>query len=296
MSSNEQRSSTFGAKVMHQIANVRWVVRGVKVYALVGKSGTGKSFRAKLIAEHHGIDIIIDDGLLILHNKILAGKSAKNERYSLNAVKVAIFDDPAHRQEAITALEQTKFKKILVIGTSLRMVTKIAERINLPEIDKVIRIEEIATAEEIAVARRNRSEGKHVIPVPIIEIQQRLPHLIYDRISLFFKGRAGFFGEKRDKEVEKTVVRPQFQDGKRAISQMVLHCLQELDASIKPEKIKIRRVAGDHFIVKLTVATPYKTQMSDTLFRLQEFITRGIERYTGVVLKEVHVVVAKIIK
>ena len=49
----------------------------IKVYALVGESGTGKSFRAKLVAQKHGIDMIIDDGLLIRDNRILAGHSAK---------------------------------------------------------------------------------------------------------------------------------------------------------------------------------------------------------------------------
>ena len=39
-----------------------YALRGVRVFALVGGSGTGKSFRAKLVAEKHGIDIIVDDG------------------------------------------------------------------------------------------------------------------------------------------------------------------------------------------------------------------------------------------
>ena len=42
------------------------------VYALVGESGTGKSFRSKLLAEKYGIDSIIDDGLLIQNDKICA--------------------------------------------------------------------------------------------------------------------------------------------------------------------------------------------------------------------------------
>ena len=51
----------------------------VRVYALVGDSGTGKSFRARLVAEKYDIDLIIDDGLLIRDSQILAGKSAKRE-------------------------------------------------------------------------------------------------------------------------------------------------------------------------------------------------------------------------
>ncbi|WDI34494.1 ATP-binding cassette domain-containing protein [Entomospira nematocerorum] len=304
MSSEGRKSESLGVKVIHQISNIRWMLKGVKVYALVGKSGTGKSFRAKLIAERHSIDIIVDDGLIIYHNKILAGKSAKNEKYSINAVRVAIFDEASHRQEAISALEHVKFKRILLLGTSDRMVEKIADRLNLPEIFKTLRIEDISTPEEIALAKKNRSEGKHVIPVPVVEIQQRLPHLIYDRISLFFKSPSGWFGKNARKEVEKTVVRPQFQDGKRgaitiseaAISQMVLHCVQEFDRTIHPEKVKIRRVHGDQFIVRLTISTPYKAQMSETLYALQAFIVRGIEKYTGIMLKEVHISIGKIIR
>ena len=40
----------------------------IKVFALIGESGTGKSFRAKLVAQKYGIDYIIDDGLLIREN------------------------------------------------------------------------------------------------------------------------------------------------------------------------------------------------------------------------------------
>ena len=51
----------------------------VQVYALVGESGTGKSFRSKLLAEEYGIHAIIDDGLLIQDDKIVAGRSAKRK-------------------------------------------------------------------------------------------------------------------------------------------------------------------------------------------------------------------------
>ena len=47
------------------LRGVLWLIRGIRVYALVGESGTGKSFRAKLVAQKYGIDMIIDDGLLI---------------------------------------------------------------------------------------------------------------------------------------------------------------------------------------------------------------------------------------
>ena len=42
----------------------------IKVYAFVGPSGTGKSYRAQMVASEKGIHFIIDDGLLIKDNKI----------------------------------------------------------------------------------------------------------------------------------------------------------------------------------------------------------------------------------
>ena len=62
------------------ISNLIQTKKTCSVFALVGESGTGKSFRAKLLAEKYGITAIIDDGLLIQNDKILGGHSAKREK------------------------------------------------------------------------------------------------------------------------------------------------------------------------------------------------------------------------
>ena len=144
---------------------------GIYVYALVGESGTGKSFRAKLIAEKNGIDAIIDDGLLIKDDKILAGKTAKHEKTYMGAVRIALFDDKKHRDDVAKTLKKAKIKKLLIIGTSEKMVGKITSRLQIPAPSKIIKIEDIANREEIEKAIRSRQiEGKHVIPVPSIEV------------------------------------------------------------------------------------------------------------------------------
>ena len=91
---------------MNLINDIFWWMKGVTVYALVGESGTGKSFRAKLLAEKYSIDIIIDDGLLIQNDKIIAGHSAKKEKTYMGAVRVALFDDKPHRDEIAKALQK----------------------------------------------------------------------------------------------------------------------------------------------------------------------------------------------
>ncbi len=51
----------------------------MEVVAFVGSSGTGKSHRALVVAHENNIECIIDDGILIHDNKIVAGFSAKKE-------------------------------------------------------------------------------------------------------------------------------------------------------------------------------------------------------------------------
>ena len=59
----------------------------MKVYALVGRSGTGKSHHSMWVARENNIDYIIDDGLLVSDNKIIAGKSAKREPTKVASVQ-----------------------------------------------------------------------------------------------------------------------------------------------------------------------------------------------------------------
>ena len=119
--------------------------KGTTVFAFYGPSGTGKSFRAKLVAQQYGIKTIIDDGLLIHADDILAGKSAKLEKNYMGAVRTALFDDKGHRDSVARAIQKNKIKKILILGTSEKMVDKIAVRLQLPLPEKYIKIEEIAT-------------------------------------------------------------------------------------------------------------------------------------------------------
>ena len=59
----------------------------IEVYAFVGPSGTGKSYRAQMVAGEKGIDYIIDDGLLIKGNEVIAGESAKKAPTKIETVK-----------------------------------------------------------------------------------------------------------------------------------------------------------------------------------------------------------------
>jgi len=267
------------------------------VFALVGESGTGKSFRAKLVAQKFGIELIIDDGLLIQGDAIIAGKSAKREKLYMSAVKTALFHEKGHRDEVARALHHARFKKILVIGTSEKMTKKIAERLQLPYPSKVIRIEDIATREEIEKAVQSRKvEGKHVIPVPAIEIKRSYPQIFYDSIRVFFQRNLGATGITPPKLYEKSVVRPEFSKRGRvaisesALSQMVIHCIAEFDDSVRIQKITVKSDSQGYRLT-IIIEVPFGTQLSGNIHNLQQYIIDNIERFTGILIEEVNLVI-----
>jgi galactitol-specific phosphotransferase system IIB component len=279
-----------------------FALKRIKVYALIGDSGTGKSFRAKLVAKKFGIEHIIDDGLLIKEIRILAGHSAKKEKTFLAAVKVALFDEKAHRDEIARKLQSEKIKKILVLGTSEKMINKIAARLQMPPPRKLIKIEDIASQEEIEKAIRTRHiEGKHVIPVPSIEIKRSYPNIFYDAIRIFNKGRNPAGIGPTSSFHEKSVVRPVYsKKGKviiseAALSQMVIHCVDEYNQNIRIKKIIVRdNEMGYSFAI--TIDVPYGIQLGGNIHELQQYIIDNIERYTGILIEEVNIIIDKIVQ
>ncbi|MGA2612867.1 MAG: hypothetical protein ABSG38_05380 [Spirochaetia bacterium] len=193
-----------------------WFARKPRTFALVGKSGTGKSFKARAVARRFRIDLIIDDGLLIRDQKIIAGRSAKREKGILSAIKTAVFANQDQISEARKAISEQSYSRILVICTSLKMLQRIVSTLGLPPIQRVIRIEEVSTREEISRSLRIRAEqGKHIIPVPAVEIKRSYPHIFFESVKILLKGKKGL--RKSEAEiVEKTVVRPEYGIGSRS--------------------------------------------------------------------------------
>ena len=154
----------------------------MEVYALIGASGTGKSHNANLVLEEYGIEMMIDDGLLIKDGKKMAGTSAKAEETTVAAVKRAIFHDPMHAAEVRERIAHLQPKKILILGTSEKMIDKITAALNLPPVKNKIFIQDIVTPEQIELAQSMRREGKHVIPLPSIEVKKDMPNYWIDSI------------------------------------------------------------------------------------------------------------------
>ena len=270
-----------------------------KIFALIGQSGTGKSFRAKLVAQKYGIEFIIDDGLLIRDNRILAGHSAKKEKTFMAAVKVALFDEKSHRDEVARKLQTEKIKRLLILGTSEKMVDKIAARLQLPPPSKIIKIEDISTQDEIEKAiRTRRIEGKHVIPVPSIEVKRSYPNIFFDAIKIFKRRPPARIGPV-PKMHEKSVVRPEYSKrgkviiSEAALSQMVIHCVDEFNQDIRIKKILVRDNEMGYRLV-ITIDVPFGIQLGGNIHELQQYIIDNIERYTSILIEEVNIIIDKV--
>ena len=167
-------------------------IENTKVYAFVGPSGTGKSYRAQMVANENGISYIIDDGLLIKENNVIAGTSAKKAPTKIETVKRAIFVNEQEKQEMKKAIKKYKPEAILILGTSDGMVEKIAENLGLQKPAKTIYINEVATETEMQTAKTIRkTEGKHVIPVPTFEIKKDFSGYILDPLQIFNQREKG---------------------------------------------------------------------------------------------------------
>lgn len=195
----------------------------MQVYAFVGKTGTGKSYRAQMVAQKYQIQYIIDDAILIKDNKVIEGKSAKTEATKIASVKAAIFFDEVKRNLMIKKIQNESPEKILIIGTSDDMVDLIAKNLKLGDIYKRIYIEDVATKEEIELARKSRFiDGKHVVPVPTFEIREQFSGYFLDPLKIF-----NIFSKTEKPETsEKTIIRPTYSYlGKYIIDEKVINSI-----------------------------------------------------------------------
>ena len=87
----------------------------MKVYTLVGKSGTGKSYQALTLCKDLNIESIIDDGLFIYHSQVIAGMSAKRQNTTIGAIKTALFRLDKHRAAVLSAIKRVKPGSILIM-------------------------------------------------------------------------------------------------------------------------------------------------------------------------------------
>ena len=269
-----------------------WSFNSIKVYAFVGPSGTGKSYRAQYVAGENNISYIIDDGLFIKDNEVIAGNSAKKAVTKIETVKHALFQTPEEKKEIKTAIRKYKPNAIMILGTSDNMVYKIAENLGLPKISKIIYIDEIATEEEMETAKRIRiTEGKHVIPVPTFEIKKDFSGYILDPLQIFKSKGLG----KAPYVSEKSIIRPTFSYmGNFTISDQVFRQIAEYLAEKTPaiHKIAKMRITKNEEgpDIYMEVIVMYGYNILDSLTEFKDKCKKEIEQLTAMNVNHIEIV------
>lgn len=268
----------------------------MKVYAFVGPSGTGKSYRAQMVAGENNIHFIIDDGLLINDNEVIAGNSAKKAATKIETVKKALFLDEKQSEEIQNALKKYNAESILILGTSDGMVEKIAGNLKLPKISKTIYITDVATEEEIETARRTRvTEGKHVIPVPTFEIKKDFSGYLLDPLQIFKSSGKG----QKPYIAEKSIIRPTFSYmGNFTISDNVFKQIVEYLANNMDDikRVLKTRVTNSDVgaVIYMEVEVVYGCNLVETLKEFKYKATKEIENLTSMNVAEIEVVAKSI--
>ena len=258
----------------------------MKVYAFVGPSGTGKSYRAQMVANERGINYIIDDGLLISGNEVLAGISAKKAPTKIETVRNALFQNEDRKKEIQTVIKKKKPESILILGTSDEMVSRIASNLGFPPVSETIYITDVATEEEMATARNVRvTQGKHVIPVPTFAIKKDFSGYLLDPLQIFKstgKGNVPYVSEK-------SIIRPTFSYmGNFKISdtvfKQIIDCVADKTKGVnKIYRTIVKKHEGfnDGIYIYIEVIIEFGYNINETMLLLKKKIIREIENLTA---------------
>ena len=275
----------------------------MEVIAFVGSSGTGKSHRALVLAHENKIECIIDDGILIHDNKIVAGFSAKKESSRLKAVRRAIFQDEVQVKSVREQLDKINPNKLMIIGTSDNMVKKITKALGLQNPDRYIRIEDVATPKEIERAQHARlKEGKHIIPVPTMELKPHFRGYLIDPIKTMWrrtlkKQDQDTLGQIGSEGFERSVVRPAFSYYGRltfdddVIIKLIRNGLKKVAGVDESSDISFKK--GDKgqngLVVDMAVVIEHGYPVKTLMQQVQKSVRNEIEYITGMSIERMSI-------
>ncbi len=268
------------------------------IISFTGKSGTGKSYQAMKICRDHNIDAIIDDGLLIYHNRVVAGRSAKRCESKAEAMRTALFNYDDHKRDVKLKLSLLNPNKLMIIGTSDRMVDWITRELDLPSANKRLYINDFTTEKEREIASISRNKfGEHVIPVPMVQIKKYFPGYFMHPIRILRNFALHGKGEELE---EPTVVRPQFSYfGKYEISEKVIEDIIKITANRFNNRIQIsdyyHSPVGSGLLLVVKVKIKLVEGIIDRCSELQWRIKRVIEEMTAFELININIEISEII-
>ncbi len=268
----------------------------MKTYAFVGPSGTGKSYRAQMVANQKNIKFIIDDGLLISGNEVIAGISAKKAPTKIETVRNALFQSEEKQKEIQKAIKKYKPDSILILGTSDEMVRRIAENLKFEPISETIYISDVATEEEMEMARNIRvTQGKHVIPVPTFAIKKDFSGYLLDPLQIFKstgKGNAPYISEK-------SIIRPtfsylgNFKISDTVFKQIIDYVAEKIEGVYKISRTIVKKHEGfdDGIYIYIEVIIEFGYNINETMTTLRSNIIKEIEKLTAMNVLNMEIVV-----
>lgn len=265
----------------------------MEVFALSGPSGTGKSTSALFFAHQKNIPAIIDDGLLIYKGQKVAGTSAKYEKNYITAVKRATFFYKDHTREVRDSLQELSINKLLIVGTSVKMVNLIASKLDLDPINHYVDIEKIRSSNEIKMALFVRkTQGKHVIPIPYVQVEQNVFRKLISKGIKIFSSQKEVIGET-------TIVQPNFQTGSIFISPEVLKKIVSTACELIPEidscgHIKIDLENIPHVTLHLSITVDNERDIVEVGKHIQGKIHRDFLQYLNIELYSVDINLTKL--
>jgi len=266
------------------------VLETIRTFAFVGAAGTGKSQRAQFVADYIDADYIIDDGLVIRRTAIVCGKSAKAERNQIRAIRRALFEYDDHRASVVLFFKSAAPCSVMVIATSEDMANRIINKLGLPDPGRIIRIEEVATPEEIARARKERSgKGQHVIPVSHVLVRKNFAGKMVGRLRVLWRSKSPYDGEK-------TIVRPPFSFygevhiEPEAIEQLTSHIASKVPQVLQGPIAKVYSNAADSLSIEIDLkVTPGAKSIVTVAETVRSRVAKSVGYFCGLSVYNVNV-------
>jgi uncharacterized alkaline shock family protein YloU len=179
------------------------------------------------------------------------------------------------------------------------MIRRMTQNLGLDPPKRFIPIEEFASPRQMRKALRiRRSEGKHVIPAPTLEVRKSFDGYIVDPLKVFLRAR-----EERTAPghfIEKSVVRPTWSSlGRFYIEEVVLAAIAaraavEADGVARVYQAKVE-VGEAGVCFELAIGVLYGSVIHDTAAAAAQGVAEVVEHMTALTCHRVDVKVTAVV-
>ena len=74
---------------------------------------------------------------------------------------------------------------------------------------------------------------------------------------------------------------------------MAMHCVSECMPKVRVKKLTIKTDSHGYRLI-ITIDVPFGTQLTGIIHTLQQYVIDNIERYTGILIEEVSIIIDRI--